>query len=401
MFTAPNRTPYGCSRLCVVLALFLCQSHVLFSASTPADWTPTASASNALVLPPTPTVPEARELVLAYIRKMATIEWVCRSTMDYTKVKPYTKTLLYQPGVTYFGLPYVSHHNGIESFGKYLDSNKVYTGPIDFDHCLGVTCASSIKVAYRSVSPTVAFGGTPNILPHARKGTVAVGDYQWQADTSAEATLTADIIRRSTPNAILEAYALLQPADALATRSRSGEKFNGHGRLVSSKPVVVRTASGKINPRKSYLLVIEQCGSFYKSAPRTTTWRIDKKYTFAELLESHYVPLTLEEFQTGKLAAAKVVVSGLGNPLDPGADNRLEGQVVSNFLINEVEATVFGADGSVVAQMKDYPESKRCSLAAQPFDRDLKALLAGTYRFVLKAKLGYGNCLCVDRVFTK
>jgi hypothetical protein len=321
--------------------------------------------------------------------------------MDFTDARPYTKTLIYRPGTTYIGMPYVSNHDGIELFRNHLDGDKVYTGPTTYARCLGASCAPAIKVAYRTVSPTVAFTGTPNILPHARKGIVAVGDYRWQVDTPANATLTKDIIQNSSTNAILEAYALLQPADTVATRTGSGSTIFGHARLVASRPVVVRGADGKIDPRESYLHTIEQSGSFNKEADCNTTWRVNKKYTFADLIGKYYVPLTLEEFKTGKLAPAEITVTGLTPVQAVTADNRLQGLVTSNFVINEVEATIRRADGRVASQIRYSPQSKSSELGQIPFDKDVTKLAPGDYRFVLTIKIGYGDYVHADYLFRK
>lgn len=353
-------------------------------------------------VPPTPTVAEGRKIVLAYINKMATIQWVCKETMDYSKEKTYTKTLIYQPGVTYHGQPYVSHQNGVEFFGKFLNENRVYQGPLLFKDCPGTTCASSVKVAWSNVSPTVSFGGTPNMLPHAGTGTVPVGDYQWQVNTPAEGTMTKDIVQASTTNAMFEAYALWQPADAMVSRylTKAGAT-NGHARMVSSAPVVVRDAQGKINGKESYVTVIEQTGAFDKALPYQTTWRIDKKYTFADLAATSYVPLTLAEFKAGKLADATLEVTGLTSPTKLAARNSLAGEIASNFILNEVAATIYRADGAVAAQSKYFPDNKRCNLAAGTFDRDVTQLPAGNYRFLLIAKIGYGDCVAADCQFVK
>lgn len=384
----------------VLLAMLFCSACGVFAAA-PSAKTATAGATFAPVLPATPTVAEARQIVLAYMTKMASQQWVCRTEMDFTKAKPYTKTLIYRPGTTYVGIPYVSNHNGVEAFRHQLDGNKAYAGPITYERCLGVSCAPAVKVAYRNVSPTVSFGGTPNILPHARKGIVAVGDYRWEVDTPPDATLTKDIIQNSTPNAILEAYALLQPADTVASRTLSGSAIFGHARLVSSTPVVVRGADGKINPAESYLHVIEQCGSFNKDADCNTTWRVNKKYTFADLIGKYYVPLTLEEFKTGKLAPAEITVTGLSAPQDITSNNTLDGVVTSNFVINEVDATIYDADGRRASQIVCCPERTRCELGKIPFDNDVTKLPAGDYRFVLTIKIGYGDYVHADFAFRK
>jgi hypothetical protein len=385
----------------VLAAIFFCTGGNLLAAGRPADKPLATGATFVPVLPPTPTVAEARQIVVAYMTEMATVEWVCQTAMDFTQAKPYTKTLIYRPGITYIGLPYVSNHDGVELFRYHLDGNKVYTGPTTYANCLGVSCAPAIKVAYRTVSPTVAFGGTPNILPHARKGTVAVGDYQWEADTPADATLTKDIVCKSSSNAILEAYAMLQPADTVATRKEAGTSIFGHARLVSSRPVVVRGADGKIDPSESHLHVIEQCGSFNKDADCNTTWRVNKKYTFADLIDKYYVPLTLEEFKTGKFAPAEIAVTGLTLPEDITSTNRLKGIVTSNFVINEVDATIYLADGRAVSQIRSCPQSKQYELGKIAFDNDVTRLPSGTYRFVLTIKIGYGDYVHANYIFRR
>lgn len=358
-------------------------------------------AGNTGEIPATPTVAEARQIVLSYMTQMATQQWVCLSEMDFTKARPYTKTLIYQPGTRYVGIPYVSNHRGVELFRHHLDANMVYTGPTNYAHCLGVSCAPAIKVAYRNVSPVVEFTGTPNILPHAHKGIVAVGQYHWEMDTPANTTLTKDIIGASTTNAILEACALLQPADTIATRTPSGTNIFGHARLVSSKPLVVRRSDGKINPGESHLRVIEQCGSFNKDVDFNTTWRVHKKHTFADLIAKHYVPLTLAEFKTGKLVPAEITVAGLTPAEKIPAQNKLQGDVSSNFLINQVDATIYHADGRIASRGRCCPETRQVDLGKVSFDKDVTKLSAGAYRFVLKIRIGYGEYVHADCAFTK
>jgi len=385
----------------VLAAMLFCSGHNVSAAAAAADKPLPARATSVGVLPPTPTVAEARQIVLTYFTRMATEQWVCRTVMDFSEARRWTKTLIYRPGMRYIGLPYVSNHDGVELFRGHLDPDKVFTGPTTYKHCIGASCAPAIKVAYRTVSPTVAFTGTPNILPHARKGIVPVGHYRWEVDTPPDATLTRDIVQNSSTDAILEAYALLQPADTVATRVGSGSSISGHARLVSSKPVVVRGADGKIDPRGSYLHTIEQCGSFDKDVDYNTTWRVNKKYTFADLIGRYYVPLTLEEFQTGKLAPAEIAVTGLTPPERIASGNRLEGEVTSNFVMNEVDAAIYHADGRVASRARCWPQATRCELGATPFDHDVTKMPPGMYRFVLTIKIGYGDYVHADCTFRK
>jgi hypothetical protein len=187
----------------------------------------------------------------------------------------------------------------------------------------------------------------------------------------------------------------------VASRYTSGAAIFGHARLVSVAPVVVRGADGKIQPRESYLHVIEQCGAFNKDADCNTTWRVNKKYTFADLIEKCYVPLTLEEFQTGKFVPASITVTGLTPPEQITSGNRLAGVATSNFLINELDATIYQADGRVASRIRHCPESTRYELDEVPFDHDVTKLPPGDYRFVLTLTIGYGDYVHTAYAFRK
>ena len=78
---------------------------------------------------------------------------------------------------------------------------------------------------------------------------------------------------------IFAAYDLLKPGDAVMTRYET----DGHVRLVS-----------KADPENRCVYVIEQCGvsSNGQTASEHSTWRVDRKLSYDDLLNSNYIPIT-------------------------------------------------------------------------------------------------------------
>ena len=348
------------------------------------------------IIPATPTVEEARQIVLDYMIKMSSIKWTCPVEIDFSKEKSYTSTLYYHAGQSYVGLPYVSHHSGWRYFElNFLDDNRNYTGPTAYADMPGVTCAISCYASFRNVSFRTRGSGTGTITPAGNSGMVKVGDYVCKS------TNTKEVIEANTAQAIYEAYALLEVGDVVTERQSTG-----HSRMVYSKPVVKRTPDGKISPSASRLYVIEQCSSFNPDVKDyNTTWRVNKMYTFQQLYDKYYIPSRLAEFDT-ELDDARVTVTGL-TTADTLKGKTLSGKVVSNFVILNSLVTITDSDGNVVSvseQAKDYPNSATSyaiDFAEKGLSVSIDDLPAGTYRFKASVFIGYGECILGEFTFTK
>ena len=69
----------------------------------------------------------------------------------------------------------------------------------------------------------------------------------------------------------------------------------GHTRMVAAKPKVTRKDDGTIDRIRSFVTVIEQTNAWYTSK-KDTSWFLDKKYSFAELYDTAFMPITLKFF---------------------------------------------------------------------------------------------------------
>jgi len=354
------------------------------------------------VMPAVPDNAAARQIVVDYMNKMADVRWVCKDEMDYSSVVSFTKTLVYKPGQEYFGMPYIGGTANAEYFKTFLDENGVYTGSIKWKDVPGNTCASSIYVAYTTISTDETnASATTDMFPLAGKGMVPVGNYSLERITDTAKSLTKDVISQNGDNAILEAYAMLKPADTILSRWAAGGSVLGHTRLVVAEPEIVRGGNGKIVPHKSYLTITEQCSSFNEDEKtKQTTSKTNFKYSFSDLLKAYYIPLTLEELANDTIAAPEITISAFTKPEKITDTNMLKGTVKSNYIIFEANAVITDSNGNVVARIDRYPNAKMLQLTEVHFDNDITNLPSGEYNFKLTIRIGLGECVYADYNFT-
>ena len=348
-----------------------------------------------------PSVEEARQIVIDYAKKMARVKWVCKRDMDFTKGKSYTASLYYTAGETYYGIPYVSSRGYTEKFEILLDSDRVYTGPITYETCIGNSCATAVRVSYDQVSPKVEFSSSFNIYPVANMGTVQVGEYEWGEIKDLSKFASLDVCHANGTQKIYEAYALLQPADAISERDKSGSSYTGHARLISSLPNVVYDNTGKINGSRSSIKLIEQTSSFDKTnTEMKTTWKIDKEFTFANLYSGGYLPLTLEEFVSGDIPDLTI------DFIDTDEDllmtkKSVTGIVKSNYLVKYIGIFLYDKEGNVVSKAEYAPSKAEVSLGGQLMDPIPSTLPDGEYRLVIKARAGWADYTYCDKTIVK
>lgn len=342
-------------------------------------------------LPSIPSNEQARKIVVDYMKKMASVEWVCKSDIDFSTVVSFTSKLIYKSGTTYFGLPYVGGTAGAEIFKSALDENKVYTGSIKWNDIQGNTCSSSIYVAYTTISPNSNASNTIDMYPAANKGMIPVGDYNLDKVTDIKTSETKDVITANGQNTILEAYAALKPGDTLLSRWKSGSETLGHTRLVTSEPVIERGENGKIIARSSYILLTEQTSSFNESSNVNTTWKVDFKYTFSDLLGDYYIPITLKELADDSFVQPEITIQGLTKQDKFTNSNMLKGIINSNYVIFEAHALVYDSNGNIVSRIDRSPNSKTVHLTEVQFDNDVTKLPAGEYTFELNITIGLGE----------
>lgn len=321
-----------------------------------------------------------RKDIVDYMKSMALIPWTPSEDFSLNgDHNTWGVDLNFKKGGAYLGLPYTRAFSDLDGFAKHVEDG-VYKGPCgDYNTMPGNNCSSSCDTSWRRylISTTEA---TYTYVPgYNNKTIMPVGSYTYPENNRD----TAKIIAENGREAMFEAYALCRPADAIVKWLDS--RTAGHARMVSEDAVVVRNNSGKINGSRSYLKVVEQTNKLTSSQGKQSTWLVDKVYTFNELCDDSYVPVTPTVFADGKTETPFISYTD-GNTADNIAAS-LMGTVESNYRISTLEMTVTDGDGKVVKEYVlevDLGTSK-INLRKYTFNLDIKSLPAGKYGYKLVA----------------
>ena len=233
------------------------------------------------------TIQELRQEAVAYMREMSAVKWTPEETIDLSMI---LKTLIYNKGETYYGIIYNTERGiDLDVFNAHLE-NGVYKGPYTKKEVPGNHCTSSILITWRRLGDKTTAGWTANMMPQCKTGILSLGDYIWKDEDKT----TIEMVERTDPDTLYEAYALMQMGDAILYCFGP----TGHARMIVENHIV-RKEDGKIDPEESYVITIEQTSSFDKIAKDgiKTTWYVDHKYTYANMREKNYVPITVSIFQ--------------------------------------------------------------------------------------------------------
>ena len=230
---------------------------------------------------PTPEEENAaiRAEIVAYMRSMATIEWIPAEDITFYDT---SLGVMFKAGQTYYGVPYSQkvRNGSYELFSSYLDENHVYRGPTGSSAYIGSDCSSAITMAWRTFDPQQPFLGPYYRVP-GRGNIVKVGEYEYTSDT-----VSSEITSYNGREVMYAAYALLKPGDTVLWYRGS----DGHIRMVSA-----------VDPANQCVYVIEQAGATQYETPiaGNSTWRVDRKITFASLYSNGYIPLSHKGLQLG------------------------------------------------------------------------------------------------------
>ena len=215
---------------------------------------------------------QLRAEVVAYMRSMATVKWTPSEDITYYNSD---YGVMFKAGSTYYGVPYSQkvRSGSYEKFTSYLDANGTYTGPVTSTTYIGSDCSSAVSMAWRVFDPSLSLLGTYYMFP-GRGKIVAVGNYSLTSGS-----FTGQVTSDNGQDVMYAAYAQLKPGDAVLYYKNTG----GHVRLISSVDVA-----------NQCVYVIEQCGASGYGTPiaGNSTWRVDRKITFASLFSNSYIPIS-------------------------------------------------------------------------------------------------------------
>ena len=271
--------------------------------------------------------------------------------------------------------------------------NGVYVGGTTNADAIGSACYDAVYLALASISPSISFTSTEDMLPKNNTGLLPVGEWNWEASKFDTPTIS----RANSESTMAKAFAQLQPGDVVMRHIVAQDA--GHARIVSEKPVINYYPNGTINPNTSYITTIEQTNIWYGVSYKHTTWWENEKYTFSTLYNQSYVPLTLKEYtETPEPAYIK------GEDITPAENIKnftvLDGKLISNHLIQKVVISITGENGNVVHLVSAYPTAKEVWLSDIDFGFDMKLLAKGNYMFSIDASLHVGTKNMASYSFT-
>lgn len=261
----------------------------------------------------TPDAMQLRTTAVKATRDLLTIRWFIEKNMEY-KHSPNKRALLYEGEKTYAGLLYTKASSGLFQFLEYYNYE---TGCLEYPGTaddlkleLGSACADSLLWSISTVCNSISGGFYPVMMVPAN-GFIPVGNYTIPENIGSFHEMPSYAIIKNTPTAVmLDAYSKTLPADLLV--SNKGD----HAMMVVAEPTVAYLSSGSIDPDNSYLLIQDQWSSGDEvemdGEKVKLTGRLDLKFTFKELLEKKYIPLTVAEF-TGEKAYEKAQIT-VSNP---------------------------------------------------------------------------------------
>ncbi|MBQ6840231.1 MAG: hypothetical protein IJO45_06025 [Oscillospiraceae bacterium] len=352
------------------------------------------------------TMQDRQDVVVDYMNAMGTIPWQVSEPLDYIPIggtgSVHRQT--FKTGVTYYGLPYTSNSGSLERFmskidtssgknvtiegledGYYLKTPEEKKGYYGFVQYMGNDCSTAVGWAWMRVSPSRVNGAeneyaggvhvrfTVNMVPNEtvqyERGIYPVGDWTTVsknddsivgdfAYTVTTETDTEQIYNTNGKETIAEAYAMTRKADALLYYS--DVKEGGHARLAAADPIVIRNKDGSIDTTKSFFVTTEQGDGLYDRTSTNSSWRVNYKYTFEDLLNTDYntsdgssggvyVPITMRA-----LRSDYVKHSYFNEYPDVPVVSPINGKIHSNFRIISSTVTVTDAQGQVIYDNEVY-----------------------------------------------
>ena len=292
----------------------------------------------------TPESMALREKAVAHMYKMGTVAWTPDVQLFFANMyKQSAATQTFRAGRTHYGMPYTNKYGSLERFMYCFEPDgtlksfikEMPNGAEGFDLYMGNDCSGAVYQAWLRIGCSFSFKACFDARPNSTGGTLPVGDYIWEGNEH-----TNQICLRNGEQRMAESYAKLRKGDAVVVYENV---LGGHHiRMVDSCPVVVRSQDGTIDMGSSYITVHEQGGNLGSNKDHPSwesSWLIHHKWTFRKLWETYYVPITIQELQTGVMPE---------RILEDGVTGLNAGTVSSNYRILSTRAVVEDAAGTEV-----------------------------------------------------
>ena len=332
-------------------------------------------------------IPEGdfRDIIVDHMRKQSSIKWVCGADFSVSeKFENWGISLDFKKGQTYYGIPYADTKVSYFQFENSLVNGTYSSDSNAWKEVYGVQCISSIMNSIQQFDPSVA-GTSTQMMPSLPSDFEAelCGDYK----VTPKLQRTADIIKENGNDVIFEAYTHLRKGDIICTKDM--KKSMSHFRVLVEDVTLYKNASGVIVPSRSYVKTIEQTNAFdsKRNDGVKTTWFVDHIYSFQDLINSNYIPLTLASYSKtrGEMEAPYII---LDKEIDTAilAKGAFSSSVKSNFPIRYVRLDILDKDGKIVkTEIKGDMSDTRAVPLRNHFSKLFDGVEAGDYTLVCSA----------------
>lgn len=301
-----------------------------------------------------PSILELRLRAVSAFKDLLSVRWSISTDITYNKTGPVSeKTFHHEADVTYAGTIYSNASTGLFQFLEYYDFDTgrlTYPGDVEeMKEALGASCADAMIWGLTAVCNSITGPYYPVTMVY-QNGYLPVGDYTYDFSiTSYNLLPTYKIVEENGQDVILDAY----------TKVRYGDMFvstpDNHGMMAISVPIVFYNEDGSVDMDKSYVMIQDQRGGrgtgFYEVEEGGQiirySGRTSAKFTFKQLYEKSYLPVTTAEFAGLKpYENAEVTVSGTYG----SAADLVNVTVASNFplaVVNVIAADQFGNEAVI------------------------------------------------------
>ncbi len=341
-----------------------------------------------------------RDIVMDYMLKMAKVEWTPTTTWttSWKDTAEFKVNLTYKAGKTYYGVPYSDTRAPLGEFELFLNDDKFTPNSPYYEELIGNHCSSSMIMAYQQIIDlSYPAGLRPTTV---RRGLLRFPDGietpPSESSTSPNLWYSDTVLKINSRDTIFEGYASLDKGDIVMKDTKSG----GHTRMIS-KVEISKSFTGKINPGKSYVYCVEQTNAWYDKNENSTWW-IDKKYSFTQLYEDSFMPVTLCIFHQENPVIDDAVICMQGKNTPTTITKMLNGTIESNFPLSYIYVTVKDINGKIVSEKLEYNlgELYKFSLRKLSYDLDIDKLAPGNYSFKVDAGIARGSVTLESFDFT-
>ncbi len=264
----------------------------------------------------TPDTTQLRQTAVQAMRDLLSVQWCSPNGLGYYK-NGSKKFFDYPEKMTFGGVMYSGAGSGLFQFLEFYDYETgrfQHPGTADrVKNEVGSACTDSLLWSWSTVCNSFNCGYFPSTMVQSN-GFLLVGEYRYDKSVkSFYALSTEKIVEDNGQQVMARSYAQMLPADILVSST------DIHGMMVIEAPQVVHNADGTVNTEESFVMIQDQRGGigadFYEVYHEGYTvhhsGRISEKYTFAQLLEKNYIPVTTAEFAGVKsYEPAEVTVQG-------------------------------------------------------------------------------------------